>query len=260
MPAAASTYKYPLSLESTSRSPRRQSQLCPQVRVEWDREACANGRRVVCGDGTERAGRLRMRKVAPGMCCKRPLAHAFCSTFPMAAKTVAKHWPPAQPNCKQREKNSSRKSLRPSWTCHCVRLAADQRCCCPAAQHPGTAGLHTGDILTFILLSKVSKAGGAGGNQLCGLMSEMTNEPQFRKQASLGWVLPRQRDYGARTSECAVRTGVACNNVPNLLEQSRDGPRSVLHSSRTLCHVHRARVMIGFVTLRRMLQRRAQSL
>ena len=93
------------------------------------------------------------------MSCARPLAHAFSSTFRMAAKTWAEYCPPAQPNCNQREKNSPQKSQRHARTGRRARQAAHQRCCWRAARMLEQQGQRRGEILTLFLLSMVSKAG-----------------------------------------------------------------------------------------------------
>ena len=90
---APSMHKYPVSIKSCPRQPRTHCPLCPQVRVEWDRAAHAIGRLDVCNELGERVGWVRVRKVAPCMCCARPLAHAFCSAFQLGAKTGAKGLP-----------------------------------------------------------------------------------------------------------------------------------------------------------------------
>ena len=104
-PAAPSTHKFPVSSESCLRQPRRLCPLCPQVRVEWDRDAHAIGRRHVCNELGEPVGWVRVRKVAPCMCCARPLAHAFCRACSnWVQKLVPKVCPLVQHNCNQREK------------------------------------------------------------------------------------------------------------------------------------------------------------
>ena len=88
-----STHECSVSSESCTRQPRRLCLLCPRVRVEWDCDARAISRRDVCNELGERVGWVRVRKVAPCMCCARPLAHAFCSAFQLGAKTGAKGLP-----------------------------------------------------------------------------------------------------------------------------------------------------------------------
>ena len=170
-----------MSSESCPRQPRTHCPLCPQVRVEWDRDAHAIGRLDVCNELGERVGWVRVRKVAPCVCRKHPLAHTFWQHVPNGCKSWGKDWPPAQPNCKQREKKSSRKSPRPSWTCRRARLATDQRCCCPAAQHAGPAAQCEARYSYFYPTFEGFEGRGCGGNQLCGL--------------TLLDVIPAERDF-----------------------------------------------------------------
>ena len=84
---AASKDKYPVSSESCPRQPHRLCLLCPHVRVEWDRAAHAIGRLDVCNELGERVGWVRVRKVAPCVCRKPPLAHTFWQHVPNGCKS-----------------------------------------------------------------------------------------------------------------------------------------------------------------------------
>ena len=84
-----------------------------------------------------------------------------------------------------------------------VGAAISDRSPCTAAWRPAlllcssaacwTTGLREARYSYFYPTFEGFEGRGCGGNQLCGLMSEMTNETQFRKQVLAGRVLPRRR-------------------------------------------------------------------
>ena len=180
-----------MSSESCPRQPRRLCPLCPQVRVEWDRDARAIGRRHVCNELGERVGWVRVRKVAPCMCCARPLAHAFCSAFQLGAKTGAKGLPTGTAQLQPARKKFIAE----------LRAAISDRSSCTAGWRPAlllcssaacwTTGLREARYSYFYPTFDDYRRPGAGGNLIFVPVPSISKKNKRAQQLSLGWVLPR---------------------------------------------------------------------